>query len=297
MDEKLLQLSQPNEQWREIIGYEGRYWVSDMGRILSKINSVYKIKKQQIVKGGYLGVTLCLNYKTKSFLVHRLVASHFIGQYDEKRNATNHKNSIRTDNRSCNLEICDYAYNNQYAYDYGHKKPIKMFGSSNKSSQIVVQLNLYGKYVAEFSSKQEASDKIGLHGSLRVYRIGNKLCSNNGFIFMLKDEYLKIKNNDGSIDLPKFRISKTDKRRSIIRTKELIKVVQLDDFGNPIQIFDDYKTAQNRIGKKGILDVCRKRKYTDKKGNTHQYLKCGGFKWMYYDDFLKQNKKQVSTII
>ena len=246
--------------------------------------------KQSRNKGGYLSVKLCLNYKSKSFLVHRLVVSHFIGEYTEKLNATNHKNSIRTDNRSCNLEICDYAYNNKYAYDYGYKKPVLLIGESNPKSQSIIQLDLSGKYVSGFVSIKEAKKKIGLLGGFRIYKIGGKLCSNKGFVFMLKNQYESIKKDDGSIDLPNFRHILTNKR-SIVATKELIKVVQLDDYGKPIEIFDNYKVAELKIGKKGILDVCRKRIYIDKAGKMHKNLKCGGYKWMYYDDYLLKQRK------
>jgi hypothetical protein len=112
---------------------------------------------------------------------------------------------------------------------------------------------------------------------------------------MLKEEYERIKNNDGSIDLPKFKHIATDKR-NIIRTKELIKVVQLDDFGNPIEIFDNYKNAEFKIGKKGVLDVCRKRTHIDKNGKKHQYLKCGGYRWMYHDDYIEITKARLDAV-
>jgi hypothetical protein len=160
-----------------------------------------------------------------------------------------------------------------------------MVGTSNPSSVPVIQIDLSGKYVSEFISINEAKSAINHKSGIRIYRMGEKICANKGHVFMLKEEYEKIKKSDGSVELPKFRNIVTG-TRSIVKTKELIKVVQLDDLGNAIEIFDSYELAELKIGKRGVLDVCRKRTYTDKNGSTHKYLKCGGYKWMYYDDFL-----------
>lgn len=76
------------EVWKDIIGYEGLYQVSNYGRIKSK-TKFRKCGKQigywqaeQIIKSsknnsGYLIIHLSKNNIKKSFLIHRLVASHF----------------------------------------------------------------------------------------------------------------------------------------------------------------------------------------------------------------------------
>lgn len=272
------------EEWREIDGYENLYWISNLGRVLSKRGKVFKIKKLQINNTGYYQIKLCKNYSTKNFLVHRLVVSHFIGDFSEIQNSTNHKNSIRTDNRVENLEICSYAYNNKYAYDYGNKKPIFLIGEINPVSISVVRLDLEGKYIDEFVNLKTAAKFIGLNNTnLRLYTKGKKLVSNKGYIFMKKSEYDNDKNLDGNIELPKFRKSINHKVKASIYTKELRKIVQLDKLGNLIEIFDSYKLAESKIGKKGILDICRRRVYKGKK-----YTTCGGYKWMYYEDYINK---------
>jgi hypothetical protein len=275
-----------DEKWEEINGYEGLYWVSSIGRIISKRGSTYKLRKLRLRKDGYLEVKLCSNYKSKSFLVHRIVVSHFVSKHTGKLNCTNHINNIRTDNRVCNLEICDYAYNNKYAYENGFKKKISMNGVDNPKSLSVVQIDLKGNYINEFISKKDAKSKIGIVGILSIYKFGKKLCTNKGYVFMLKNDYEKIKKPDCSIDIPKFRVNETNKR-IVVRTKELEKVVQLGESGDLIKIFDSVKVAETQIGKKGIVDVCRKRVSIDKNGYTHIHSRCGGYKWMYYKDYIK----------
>jgi hypothetical protein len=270
------------EEWREIKGYENLYWISNLGRVLSKRSRVFKIKKLQIHKTGYYHITLCKNYIKKDFLVHRLVVSHFIGDFYENNNSTNHKNCVRTDNRVENLEICSYAYNNKYAYKHGNKKPIYLIGKNNPVSIKVVRLDLEGKYIDEFVNLKTAANFICLT-NLRLYTKGKKIVSNKGYIFMKKSEFDNDKNLDGNIDLPKFRKSINHNLKACIYTKELRKVVQLDKLGNLIEIFDSYKLAESKIGKRGVLDVCRNRIY-----NGKRYLTCGGYKWMYYEDYINK---------
>lgn len=272
------------ELWKEIEGYEGLYWVSNLGRIKSKRISKFNIKKQSLNKGGYLTVKLCVNYVSKNLLVHRIVSSAFIGKYSNQFKVTNHKNNIKTDNRDVNLEICNHSYNNKYSYDFGNKKPVMMIGEKNPSSKCIVKIDLFGNYISEFKTKKEASLDINLK-TIRIFRLSKKICSNNGYIFMYKQEYNTIKKNDDSIDLPFFRSYKGIKRKTI-HTIKTRNIVQLDDYNNVIEIFESYKLAEKKIGKRGVLDVCRKRIYKDKNGYTKHYNKCGGYNWMYYEDFL-----------
>ena len=62
-----------------------------------------KIMKQQTNNDGYLGIQLSNKGKRKSFLVHRLVALHFIKQ-EKGKDYVNHKNGNKKDNSSDNLE-------------------------------------------------------------------------------------------------------------------------------------------------------------------------------------------------
>ena len=64
-----------NEIWIPIPSYESNYLISNYGRIKSiRYN---KIRRQKISKDGYLHITLSLNDKLESFVVHRLVYHAF----------------------------------------------------------------------------------------------------------------------------------------------------------------------------------------------------------------------------
>ena len=77
-----------SERWLPVVGYEGRYEISDLGRLRSlgaqSEWSRWKYYKGGIVKGvrnrkGYRQYCLRLNGSEKSILAHVLVAAAFIG--------------------------------------------------------------------------------------------------------------------------------------------------------------------------------------------------------------------------
>ena len=99
------------EIWKPIKGYESLYKVSNLGNILSlKTN---KLLKANMITNGYFAVQLCKNHKRKSFLVHRIVAEHFI---DNPNNLPeiNHKDENKGNNTVNNLEWCTRKYNMNY---------------------------------------------------------------------------------------------------------------------------------------------------------------------------------------
>ena len=116
------------EEWRDIEGYEGFYQVSNLGRIksLSRKRIIkgggFCITKTRILKtcliDGYPQTVFCVNSKFKVCRVHREVAKAFIPNPGNKP-CTNHKNSIRSDNRVENLEWCTVAENVRHAAKNG----------------------------------------------------------------------------------------------------------------------------------------------------------------------------------
>ena len=101
-----------SEEWRDVVGYEGLYQVSDQGRVksLERKNSSggtikERILKPRINRDGYLRLNLYAGGKQKTLAVHRLVCQAFHENTSTKPQI-NHINEIKTDNRACNLEWC-----------------------------------------------------------------------------------------------------------------------------------------------------------------------------------------------
>jgi len=115
------------EQWKPILGYEGFYEVSDLGRVRSVERIVKsssrnggqrrrpsKILRQNPKKEGYLAICLSKDGKVKTHLVHRLVAEAFCPK-GEGQEQVNHINYNRSDNRAINLEWCTCLENNRHS--------------------------------------------------------------------------------------------------------------------------------------------------------------------------------------
>tara|TARA_R110001632_G_scaffold107857_3_gene217599 strand:+ start:3019 stop:3510 length:492 start_codon:yes stop_codon:yes gene_type:complete len=97
------------EQWKEVIGYEGLYQVSNLGNVKSLGNNKYrkdKILKKGIVGGKYYRFILSKDGKPETFRAHQLVAMAFLGHKKcGYKLVINHINFDGFDNRVENLEI------------------------------------------------------------------------------------------------------------------------------------------------------------------------------------------------
>ena len=89
------------EKWETIDGYGGKYHISNNGRIYNSESDI--IVKTYIKQDGYERVILYDRIgKNKEYRVHRLVATDFIPNLENKP-YVNHLNGIRSDNRVENL--------------------------------------------------------------------------------------------------------------------------------------------------------------------------------------------------
>ena len=110
----------PNEVWVDVVGYEGFYKVSNIGRIRSFVRGgrLGCVLKQCTHRQGYKEVRLTINKKGKMFLVHRLVADAFIPNPDNKE-TVNHKDGDKANNRVENLEWATINENIAHAFRTG----------------------------------------------------------------------------------------------------------------------------------------------------------------------------------
>lgn len=115
---------------KQVIGYEGLYEVDENGNVYSvrRGKRIVPIK----MKSGYYYIHLCHGKDTKQARLHRVVASAFIPNPENKKQV-NHINGNKSDNRVSNLEWCDNLYNMRHAMKIGLFNPA---GENNPSSKL-----------------------------------------------------------------------------------------------------------------------------------------------------------------
>ena len=146
-----------SEIWKDVVGYDGRYQVSDKGNVRSvaRKDSIGRkcggrMLKPTYDKDGYLRVNLCKNGKQKTRFIHRLVAGAFIPNpngYSE----INHRDENKVNNYANNLEWCTREHN------VNHGTLIER--SAQARSKKVKATNIETNEVITFNSTVEAGRK------------------------------------------------------------------------------------------------------------------------------------------
>lgn len=107
------------ETWKDIVGYEGHYAISNFGRVKNvKLKCQKSFRGQYICvwacQSGYLYATLYKNNKKQNMLISRMVGIAFLGKPPIKHEI-NHKDGNKTNNRIDNLEWVNHKENMRHA--------------------------------------------------------------------------------------------------------------------------------------------------------------------------------------
>jgi hypothetical protein len=174
------------EIWRDIIGYEGLYQVSNMGRVKSlerdvaSKNGSKRTVREQILKSntnqdGYLQVSLYYSGKMKTFKIHRLVCEAF-HENPKNKPCVNHIDENKTNNAASNLEWCTYEENNNHGTH------------TARISKPVGQYTRDGKLIKIWQSASEVERQLGFATQNITAVARGKRKTANGYVWKYIDE-------------------------------------------------------------------------------------------------------------
>lgn len=134
------------ELWVDVKGYEGMYKISNTGFVKSVnrkrlvCGGGFRLVKSRILKNsinntGYHRVNLSNDSKIKSFLVHRLVAIHFLNNPENKR-TVNHIDGVKTNNNIENLEWSTDKENINHSYKILNNKHGRRMIKDNTTNEV-----------------------------------------------------------------------------------------------------------------------------------------------------------------
>ena len=112
------------EIWKPVVGYEGQYDVSSLGRVRSHVaKKPLLVLSQYRRKDGYLQVQLKVNQKPQNRLVHTLVDEAFNGPRVSGLEV-NHVDGDKRNNDIGNLQRVTHQENVRHAWDSGLCEPV-----------------------------------------------------------------------------------------------------------------------------------------------------------------------------
>ena len=206
------------EIWKDVVGYEGHYQVSNLGRVKrlarESVDSMgrkmpYKeiiLKAQISHQTRYPCVNLSKNREVRTKNIHTLIADAFIPNPDNLP-CVNHIDENRSNSVLSNLERCTYAYNNAYGRACAKRKETMRRNSEGKH-KIIYQFDLSGNLIATYNGGiAQTEEKLG-------YLIGSCLTGKSktahGYVFSYSkvfsyeedkpkrhQKYVKLINNSG----------------------------------------------------------------------------------------------------
>jgi hypothetical protein len=142
------------EIWKDVIGYEGLYQVSNLGSVKSIYYKNGKTLKPLLCTNKYLMVNLYKNKKSSPQLIHRLMYEAFYGIKSCTKYVIDHIDNNKLNN---NLDNLQYITNRQNSYKDKTSKSGHHNIYLNSGSYLVrLRINNIKKSIGTFKTIEEA---------------------------------------------------------------------------------------------------------------------------------------------
>ena len=172
------------EIWMDLKGYNGKYQVSDKGRVWSCYRN--RILKPKIDKDGYEEYCLTLPQgKRKYERGHRLIALMFCEKPDGY-NVVNHKNMIKDDNRAENLEWSTVALNTKHAYHKSEtirKRTTEASRLGADKTRMTLKVTRHGELVGFFEGQEQCAKELGISKKTIYNAVNSNMENRKGYVF------------------------------------------------------------------------------------------------------------------
>lgn len=168
------------ERWKDLVGYEGLYQISDHWRIKSYARYKGCIWFDEMILNihdnghGYMYIDLYKDKKKKKKYVHRLVAQAFLDSFDEDL-VINHIDFDSKNNHYLNLECVTQKQNVRYSIKAGrYDNVIPMRGSQIGSSKLSEEkVVIIRDRFSKGENPKVIADDYNVHWST-IYKIVNR---------------------------------------------------------------------------------------------------------------------------
>ena len=283
------------EVWKDIIGYEGFYKVSNYGNV-KRLSGSPRCKEDRLLKiktkkNGYKFVQISILSDYKCFHVHRLVAEAFIPKLEYKL-YVNHKDMDKSNNHVSNLEWVTAKENNAHArlnkvFNVNNKK-----GIENPRTIQVCQKNLNGDVLYLWSSVYDVQKNYSVCATA-ISIACRKGTKSIGYFWSYIDKHFYSLNNHKYKEIPPPVVNNLRKRdlskshQSRINNLKLITNKMLIDVG--IKCFYEYGV----VSRKHYDILAKENKIFTYKPTVKRFGTWGNFKKEVLNVISKQTQPQI----
>lgn len=160
------------EIWKDIVGYEGLYQISNFGNIRSKkLNKQGRLLSPFISNSGYYAIVLDIKKRDfKLNYIHRLVATAFITNINNLEQV-NHIDGNKLNNNVSNLEWCSRSDNIKHAIKKGLITKESVNERITKMNKKVIKSVLQikdGKIIAKYESVTVAGNQFSKNAKTNI---------------------------------------------------------------------------------------------------------------------------------